>query len=1658
MIRPVLHLVVAFIACSAVSFAQSPVTAITNTTSTPIPNVGHDYLGSLSEVVNPANGALSVRIAAPPTKDRGTNWPLYVIMYDTNGQFTLAPTFEDDDRVWNMNKVSYGTNGVCAGSCPPSQAAYSFPGVTHETNIFDSGNVGGPGSPQEFTCQQSTGYIYTDPQGGRHNLGLQLAGSTGNYTNNCSYFGVANIYSGGDEQYKAYIDPTFLNVHIVDEHGDYPLKEDHNGNLVYNSGKAPTASTSSTDPNNYSVTAHYPGTSGNYVETFGTKVLNYTLNLTGIGNCLATTVTPASSNGFAISQLTSLVLPNKQKYTFTYDSTYGTLRQITYPTGAYTIYDWAPNSLAEGQYFGSGPHSDGTAGGCGARYDWPAIQHRTVSYDGKTIALKQDFQYATVWPNTPTTGNWTSKQTTVTTTDYIRGKSYVTVYNYTPTSAVEPNPKPGDGQAYIPQESTILYYNDANKQNLLTTTTKVWTSALRLGAQCETPAGGGTSGIFYTYQPYNWASGLAPTGNGVALLTDLRTEEAEYDYGAVDSACDRPSSAALRDTKTNYWSQPTPYTPLFPASPAILDRPLSVTVAGASGIQVETDYGYDTTTLLSLAPNPPAGHDSRYAANNSTSYPRGNATSITKRCLQQCPDQITGFQYDETGQVRQMSPGLGAPTTYSYTDAYTSDDGTAPANTYIFPTKITRGPFSKTYTWGFNGGTLRAATDANSQTSNFWYTTGGAASSTNDPSYRLTEADAPDGGRTTATYNDQGPTPSIVVSEAMSATTSSTVTTVLDGAGHRIQTQRSDPLGTVLVDMKYDGLGRAYSVSNPYRSTSETTYGVTTRLFDALGRPTDETESDQTSVRSWRYNANTVLSQDESGRQWSRTSDALGRLSSVLEPGASTATPSVKTAYAYDAIGNLIGSVQTGVSGETARSRSFFYNSLSQLITSTNPETGTICYGTWVQGVCQRGYDLNGNLVARTDARVVTATYSYDTLDRLTSKTYSDSTAPVQFSYSETQVWGSENLQNTKNRLSSYTSGTAKTSYTRLLSYDPLGRVATLVDAPPSEAGRTDQHTRFSYDLAGHTTDIWYPREAPTVGPHIQQSWQSDGLIHKVYSTDSGTEEDFLQAATYYADGTPSSISLGNGVVQNISRNNRSQTQSLVASNLFSTASNPLAPSVGGYALMSNSYVYSSSGGLNGCGSSGNNGNILQISDGLNTSWTRQFAYDCINRLSAEKIGSSVTSFAIDSFGNTSPLLNGSTPVYTFDHSTNRVNNLPCSGSLTPFDAAGNQNCDTDTNGANRIYGIDAEERLTSLMVQGSNTPFVQYVYSGEGDRVRKSTATGPYTEYTWDNGRVLSEKHSCCNTSWTDYIYFGGRKIARVDLTKYLLHLHGVRTSANSSCGAEGPASGTGITSGFHIVAGDHLAFDFLQTVASYGGMLLVFTDATNSGTVQDMQTGTALYNDGAKVGSWQHLEGDLTSYAGKYIDHITLGLHQSMPAGTFDMYYANAVIVHADGTVSSINTVEDVTVPAFSGTTCGAQSMTSATENTTITDPAISTTYYLSDHLGTTDAELSGGGWPIWHGHYNAYGQALANAATYNNYKFTGKERDSESGLDFFGNRFYESTVGRWTSPDPSHWSVDFYDPQTWNHYSYVDNNPLSSADANGLWWPQTHNKSYQ
>jgi len=128
-----------------------------------------------------------------------------------------------------------------------------------------------------------------------------------------------------------------------------------------------------------------------------------------------------------------------------------------------------------------------------------------------------------------------------------------------------------------------------------------------------------------------------------------------------------------------------------------------------------------------------------------------------------------------------------------------------------------------------------------------------------------------------------------------------------------------------------------------------------------------------------------------------------------------------------------------------------------------------------------------------------------------------------------------------------------------------------------------------------------------------------------------------------------------------------------------------------------------------------------------------------------------------------------------------------------------------------------------------------------------------------------------------------------------------------------------------------------------------------------------------------------------------------------------------------------------------------------------AAGTKYLLSDALGSTRMVLDGAGTvercldyaPFGveigldkNGRDACYGDPMYPAAgpDASSVKFTGKERDAETGLDYFGARYMSAAQGRFTSPDAPLIDQNPAEPQSWNLYGYVRNNPLGYVDPSG------------
>ena len=105
----------------------------------------------------------------------------------------------------------------------------------------------------------------------------------------------------------------------------------------------------------------------------------------------------------------------------------------------------------------------------------------------------------------------------------------------------------------------------------------------------------------------------------------------------------------------------------------------------------------------------------------------------------------------------------------------------------------------------------------------------------------------------------------------------------------------------------------------------------------------------------------------------------------------------------------------------------------------------------------------------------------------------------------------------------------------------------------------------------------------------------------------------------------------------------------------------------------------------------------------------------------------------------------------------------------------------------------------------------------------------------------------------------------------------------------------------------------------------------------------------------------------------------------------------------------------------------------------------FYHGDHLGSASWITDYQGYPVQYIHYAPYGEMIANQRPMNydeRYKFTGKERDWETGYDYFGARYLWSDAGIFISPDPHS------DARPWlSSYAYCSWNPVNRLDPDGM-----------
>ncbi len=518
---------------------------------------------------------------------------------------------------------------------------------------------------------------------------------------------------------------------------------------------------------------------------------------------------------------------------------------------------------------------------------------------------------------------------------------------------------------------------------------------------------------------------------------------------------------------------------------------------------------------------------------------------------------------------------------------------------------------------------------------------------------------------------------------------------------------------------------------------SDPTYGLTAFTYDALGRTTRVTQADGSAVTT-AYSGNCVTVTDEQSKNRQSCSDGLGRLTSVVEdPGGL----GYLTTYSYDALGNLLSVLQNG-----SRQRSFAYDSLSRLTSSTNPESNTTASGTTVSTTYM--YDSDGNLSQKTmpaqnqsGSATVTLTYCYDALNRLTAKGYTAQTcsngtmpSPVaSYSYDQTSYYGLSITNGIGRR-----TGMSDAAGSEAWSYDVMGRAL----ADQRTTNSVTKTFTYTYNLDGTLASLGYPS-----GRTI--TYAPNAASQPVSAVDNPNNINYATGAHYTAWGALAALQNGGTVTATYIFNNRLQPCWIYATTGTALPWNSTACTGSATTGTTLDLKYNFNLG------SADNGNVMGITNNRDTTRSQSFSYDSLNRIATAQTSSTSGStcwgeqYGYDAWAN---LLSISAPsgysACTEEYlnlgvnASNRITNPGVS-----YDTPGNELGD----GINS-YSYDAENHLTAAAG-------VTYTYDGDGNRVQKSNGK----LYWYGAGSDPLDETDLSGNLTSEFVFFGGKRIAKL-------------------------------------------------------------------------------------------------------------------------------------------------------------------------------------------------------------------------------------------------------------------------------------------------------
>jgi RHS repeat-associated protein len=477
---------------------------------------------------------------------------------------------------------------------------------------------------------------------------------------------------------------------------------------------------------------------------------------------------------------------------------------------------------------------------------------------------------------------------------------------------------------------------------------------------------------------------------------------------------------------------------------------------------------------------------------------------------------------------------------------------------------------------------------------------------------------------------------------------------------------------------------------------------------------------------SWVEKHRVTMAFDVEGRLSSRTNadgtavhyayDPAGRLQSLRDENHAAEN----TKYRYDAGGRLsvVDQAWAGA-GSGWITTTYAYDKHGNLQSVTDPNGNVTSYvhddfgrmrsqQSPVTGTTSYAYDLGANLLSTTDANGATTARVYDVLGRVTSAVSSRTGMA-----SETVTWSYDTGPFGTGRLSAMTDPSGTTTY----GYDRRG---LLLQETTSE--RT---TRYRYDADGNRSRITYPSGREAVYEHDYAGRPTSVAVDA---------SPIVVAAAYLPYGPADSISFGNGTVQTMEFDSRYR----LVTNKLRTATHET--------LAWDSYGYDPAG------------NITSIADLTDSTYSRSFGYDGLNRLVTATGHWGGGGYSYDAMGNMlTQQLGASMTTFTYSGTTPKL-------ATETYDASGN------------LLGgqtISPRNQVVMFSQQGSSAAMA---YDGRGVRVQTIVNNYPGPSASFEHVytpelRALARYDTERSSGWpivdyhraTEFVWLGSRPVAQI-------------------------------------------------------------------------------------------------------------------------------------------------------------------------------------------------------------------------------------------------------------------------------------------------------